>query len=239
MMNLALTPEGTFSYEQFKKSFPYQDDALYSMIFKRNSDLIGLSREKFAVKNLKRIFDTTFKLTSKIGFQAMTLRDLSKETGLSMGGIYSTIGSKENIAIMMKDVVVAFNEELMREVGSMDDSKAALERLVKGDLYGSTLLQPWFCFLYFETRSLPRAHQEDSKNIERTQILELERLIDETWNISDGVIPAGFVASTILSLIQEHYLKPWKYEYSNRAVDAYAQQCLDLLHCWGINSKKT
>ncbi|MFC1363831.1 MAG: hypothetical protein G8D61_09245, partial [gamma proteobacterium symbiont of Ctena orbiculata] len=41
----------------------------------------------------------------------------------------------------------------------------------------SLLLQPWFYFLYFETRSLPLDHQNDSKNLERSQVTEIERLI--------------------------------------------------------------
>jgi AcrR family transcriptional regulator len=40
-----------------------------------------------------------------VGFRAMNLRDLCGETGLSMGGLYGYIASKDQLAEMIEDVV--------------------------------------------------------------------------------------------------------------------------------------
>jgi len=231
------------SYSDFKREFAYKGESLYSLIFNRNKDKIRISKEKFAVKNLRKIIDATFHLSSKIGFQAMSLRDLSTETGLSMGGLYSSISSKETIAIMVKDVVALVCENIVEESRQQQDPAIALEILVRGYLYASTLMHHWFYFLYFETRSLPPVDQEQSKNIELTQVEELEKRINQLvlkkaklgggGESKDGVDvchKSEFVATMALSLIQERYLKPWKYHQAEKTIDDYADNCLRLIY---------
>ena len=222
-------PSVFISYADFKREFAYKGESLYALIFERNKDKIRISKEKFAVKNLQKIFDATFHLTPKIGFQAMSLRDLSTETGLSMGGLYSSISCKENIAIIVKDVVLVICEEVVEESSKQQDPAIALEMLVRGYLYASTLMQHWFYFLYFETRSLPPEDQEASKNIELTQVHALEKRIKQLRLESDACHESRFVATMTLSLIQERYLKPWKYHQAEKTVDDYADKCLQLI----------
>lgn len=217
------------SYADFKRGFAYKGEHLYALVFNRNRDKIQISKEKFAVRNLQRIFEATFQLTPKIGFQAMSLRDLSTETGLSMGGLYSSISSKENIAIIVKDVVSVVCEEIVEESSKQQDPVIALEMLVRGYLYASTLMQHWFYFLYFETRSLPPDDQEASKNIELVQVAALEKRISQLRRKSDSCHKSSFVATMTLALIQERYLKPWKYHQAEQTVDDYADKCLQLI----------
>ena len=221
-------------YSEYKKSFSYQGDSLYTLIFERNRDKIKISKEKFAVRNLQKIFDATFQMTPKIGFQAMSLRDLSAATGLSMGGLYSSISSKEAIAVMVKDVVSVICAEIVEESREQQDSLTALQVLVRGYLYASTIMQPWFYFLYFETKSLPQVDQEGSLKIELIQVKELEMLIDQLMpdseTCNDSCHKAEFVATMALSLIQERYLKPWKYQNPAETIDEFADNCLQLIY---------
>lgn len=218
------------SYNNFKREFPHKGESLYSLVFERNKDNIRISKEKFAVKNLQKIFDATFQLTPKIGFQAMSLRDLSTETGLSMGGLYSSISSKETIAVIVKDIVSLICEEIVEESREQEDPAIALEILVRGYLYSSTLMQHWFYFLYFETRSLPPKDQKESKNIELSQVEELEKRIRQLRAESDACHKSEFVSTMALSLIQERYLKPWKYQKPEKSIDEYADKCLQLIY---------
>ena len=226
------------NFAQYKKQFSYNNshnnNALYTLIFSRHHDKIKLSKEKFAVKNLEKIFTATFQLVPKIGFQTMSLRDLSAETGLSMGGLYSTISYKENIAIIVKDVVELVCQELIEKANAEEDPKLALEIMLRGYLYASTLLQPWFYFLYFETRSLPLENQDESKNIELNTVAVSARLIDEIAKQlkPDNELepPSTVIATMALAMIQERYLKPWKYKKPATTVDSYADQCLSLVY---------
>lgn len=217
-------------FVDFKREFSFRGDDLYALVFDRNKDKIKISKEKFAVKNLQKIFEETFKMTPKVGFQAMSLRDLSAATGLSMGGLYSSISNKETIAVMVKDVVSMICADIVEDSREQADPKLALEVLVRGYLYASTLMQPWFYFLYFETKSLPQADQEGSLKIELVQVKELNTLIGQLTSRSDSCHKAEFVATMALSLIQERYLKPWKYINAEETIDEYANKCLQLIY---------
>lgn len=225
-----------FCYSEFKNNFYYQGDKLYSLIFEKNRDKIKISTEKFAVKNLQKIFEATFQLVPKIGFEAMSLRDLSTSTGLSMGGLYSSISNKETIAVIVKDVVsiicadVVEKSRLYKGGKEHKDPKLALEALIRGYLYASTLMQPWFYFLYFETKSLPVTDQKESKNIELTQTKELKVLIEQLTDGTDACHKSDFVATMALALIQERYLKYWKYKRVAENIDDYADKCLQLIY---------
>ena len=62
-------------------------EPLWESVFEMHKDKMQIKNAKEAnIPNLEKIFTATFKLSSSKGFQAMSLRDLSKETGISMGG---------------------------------------------------------------------------------------------------------------------------------------------------------
>jgi AcrR family transcriptional regulator len=227
-MTTELVPARVLTFSDFKKHFAYDEDRLYALLFKRNQELIGIRREKFAVRNMKKIFRATFKLVPKMGFQAMTLRDLLAETGLSMGGVYLTITNKDNIAIIIKDAVTLVCEDIVEKARVESDPIVALEVLIRGYLYASLLMQPWFYFLYFETRSLPMEHQNESKNLERTQVAEFEGVISRL-PVTDQAYPADFLATLVLTMVQERYLKPWKYKQPADTIDEYADNCLRMI----------
>lgn len=225
-------PKAPQDFKRFKSGFPYKGKAVYETLFERNRDRIRTNKAKFAVANLEKIFTATFDLTPRIGFPVMSLRDLSRETGLSMGGIYSYIESKDRIAIMVKDFVKLVTQELVARARDMDEPMDALETAIREHIYATELLQPWFNFLYFETRSLPHEHQEESKNIELELEAALRELID-TIRVAREIRcdNSPIIATTLLSLIQDRYLKPWKHSSAGESADDYAERVLALMHC--------
>ena len=230
-MSLVASQEKSYtfnSFNAFEESFEYKGERLYSMIFERNRENIKVSKEKFAVKNLQKIFDATFTISPKIGFEAMSLRDLSAETGLSMGGLYSSIASKEAIAIMVKDVVAVICGEIVEASVAQKNPLDALQNLVRGYLYASTIMQSWFNFLYFETKSLPPLEQEASKNLELEQVSALTDILKRIK--PESSIDIEFVSTMALSLIQERYVKPWKHQQPATTIDKYADDCLALIY---------
>ena len=225
---LQLQQQNYNTFIEFEKNFEYQGEHLYSVIFERNKENIKVSKEKFAVRNLQKIFNATFVISPKIGFQAMSLRDLSAETGLSMGGLYSSIASKEAIVIMVKDVVAVVCDEIVENSMAKDDPIEALKTMVRGYLFSSTLMQSWFNFLYFETKSLPAKEQEASKNLELQQVSAMAKILSQLK--PESSLDMEFVATMALSLIQERYVKPWKHHNPKTTVDQYANDCLALIY---------
>lgn len=216
-------------FDQYKAQFPYKGKAIYTTVFERHSNNIKTKKLKFAVNNLEKIFKATFKISSKIGFHEMSLRDLCRETGLSMGGIYSCIESKDTIAIFVKEMVQLVSSEMVEAALYQDDPNKALEDIIRHHIYAADLLHSWFYFLYFETRCLPREHQQDSKNIELNMVKKMEALLKK---INSGGDRKNYriIATMALAMIQERYLKHWKYKGNTTSLDKHAGEVLKLVH---------
>ena len=88
----------------FRKKWVLEGEPLWSSVFDMHKEKMQIKNEKIAIPNLQKIFEATFKLSNTHGFQGMSLRDLSKETGISMGGLYSYIGSKNDLASVIEGV---------------------------------------------------------------------------------------------------------------------------------------
>lgn len=210
------------SYADFVAVFPLAGERLYGRVFERNSDLLKTQKPKFAVANLEKILSSTFEVSAVSGFDRMSLRDLSRQTGMSMGAIYSCINKKEDIALMIADIVKLSNNYTI-EYGMQGDSAwSQIERTIHYHLYASTVLQAWYFFLYFETRSLPEQEQEQSKQIEFDSIDALEKAIINGVACGEfHTADARMVANTIVVLLEDWYLKPWKtkvFESKNNAL---------------------
>ena len=216
-------------FKDFKSNFPYRGKSVYTHLFALHCNNIKTKKEKFAVNNLEKIFRATFKISSKIGFHEMSLRELCRETGLSMGGIYSCIESKEMIAIMIKDMVKMVSLDIVDHALQHKDKNHALEDIVTHHIFAAELLHPWFYFLYFETRSLPPIHQKDSKTIELRITSALESILSGIDNNEDNNKKYHFIATMALSMVQEHYLKHWKYKDTILTIDNYADETLKLI----------
>jgi AcrR family transcriptional regulator len=226
-MDLTLDLSNTKNINNFKKysdQFEYQDQNLYNLLFERNQDLIKSKKVAVASANLKKVFESTFKLSAKIGFHEMSLRDLSRDTGLSMGGLYSCLTKKEDIALMVLDIVELVSEKNNQAALKETDELSSLEIAIRSYLYSGTILQPWFFFLYFETRSLSTENQIKSKNIELNTIATLEKIIQS--GVDKGIFDVNssyFVSSTILIVLQDWYLKPWKNKAKNIDLEQYSE----------------
>jgi len=199
------------SYSAFSKTFPMQGERLYQFLFAQHSDTIQTQKAHLATANLKKIFEATFDISAVSGFDRMSLRDLSRSTGMSMGAIYSCISKKEDIAVMVADVVRESSQLIYDYTQQAPSAQARIEQIIRFHLYASTLLQPWYFFLFFETRCLPEPQQTDSKNIELGAITAFRELIDV--GVERGELHCDnpqMVANMIVVLLEDWYLKPWK-----------------------------
>ena len=206
------------SFASFKASFPLHGELLYSTLFGAHTDIVQTQTERFAVANLQKIFTATFAISASSGFDKMSLRDLSRQAGMSMGAIYSCISKKEDIALMVADIVRR-SSQLTRQYAMQESSlRSQIEQSIRFHLYASALLQPWYFFLYFETRSLPEQQQAESKQIELDAIGHFRTPIEQ--GVSSGEFSTedpAMVANTIVVLLEDWYLKPWKTQATVRA----------------------
>ena len=213
-----------FDFDQFQTMTPLNGDTIWAYLVDRHAERIGVKRRKPALENMEKIFLATFRLANEVGFRAMSLRDLCRETGLSMGGLYGYIDGKDQLAEMIEDVVRQTTYELPRMFAHIEGPLERLESLVRGTIYLSEILQPWFYFVYMDSRVLNFEQRNMAKNSELSIQTMIASILDEL-----RPVPAGdttLLAAHIVALFQDWYLKRWKYKAAKASVDDFADSVL-------------
>lgn len=219
------------SYKAFKKFSPASDEWVYKTVYALRSDQISIQNQRIGLEKLGKILRATFKLTASVGFHSMSLRELSKESGISMGGLYAYIGSKEELANLIEHVLSAISGHLTDlATADISDAKTKLAALIYSHIYLSEQLQPWFYFVYMESKSLSKAQKEKAKQTE----LDFEKRFSQLINkgTKEGIfkpVDPALTASTIMALMQDWHLKRWKHRGRKTTPDQYAQFVVELV----------
>jgi AcrR family transcriptional regulator len=216
-----------FNFEQFQQLTPLNGDTIWTYIVDRNAERTGVKRRASALENMANIFGATFRLANEVGFRAMSLRDLCRETGLSMGGLYGYIDSKDQLAEMIEDVVRHASQELPRMFAHVEAPLERLESLVRATIYLSEILQPWFYFVYMDSRVLTFEQRSMAKNSELAIQTTIAGIIGEIEPPPAG--DATLLAAHILALFQDWYVKRWKYRAAKVHVDDFADSTVRLI----------
>ena len=221
--------------KSFEKQVAVSTTDICRQIFKGRSHSIKIKKEQVAVGNLVRIFKATLTLANQKGFHAMSLRDLCAESGMSMGGLYAYFKNKKELLTLIQEQGRAIVARVMGDrLHGIEDAGQALEMAIRSHLYLSEVLQPWFFFSYMETRFF---HAEEGKRAIAGEL--------QTEAIFSGILERGMaadafaikdpllVAAAIKALLQDWYLKRWKYKRRQISVEAYADFVISMVRAYG------
>lgn len=209
----------------FKASMPINQQQVWQAFYRLHKEKIQIKKEKIAVEKIKIIINATFKLSNRQGFALMSLRDLSKETEISMGSLYAYIGSKNQLAEMIHQFLPHMFEICL---GDLNDDKKSyrqqLYSLIRGHIFITECLQQWFFFAFMEAKYLSRATKELAKKNEiKTQQL-IERLLirgREEKCFADTDTDSFLTSMAIKSLLQNWYLKRNQYRQAKTSCEEY------------------
>lgn len=215
-------------FTEFKRRFDEKPDAIWQQIFADNKDTIKIKKEKFVLPNLQAIITSTIELSNRTGFRAMSLRDLSNDTGISMGALYSYIESKKRLMEMiLGHVLRAVETTLGAEEVARLEPRPRLNWLLRNHVYLSEVMQPWFFFAYMEAKSFDRVGKRLAiENELRTEGILAACIAAGT---ADGVfrpVDPLATAALIKPLLQDWYLKRWKHRRREVGPDAYAERII-------------
>lgn len=212
-----------FDFNEFRKKFNTSKEEICKDIYHENQDSIKIKNEKRAVENLDKIFNAVFSLSSKKGFQAMTMRDLSRESNLSMGALYGYFKNKDDLMAMIQRQGRAMVKNVLSCFESYsDDHSDKLKSVIKAHIYLSEVARPWFFFCFMEARNLTPKERKEVQDIEAYT----EKVIADILALGEeqGVFKKNnhfLTASIIKSMQQDWYLKRWKYRARNIEPDEY------------------
>ena len=228
------------TYLEFRDIVEVSMEKICRAVFHENRDSIKIKKEEVAVKNLINIFNTTLELSNTMGVQAMSLRDLSRESGLSMGALYSYFTGKDELAKIIQEQGRRIIADMLKEqVAKGDNPREQLQIAIRAHLFLNEVMQKWFYFSFMEARNLSREEQKRAIESE----LETESMfidILESGNKEDvfRVHNAVLTASTVKAMLQDWYLKRWKYSRRKVTVEDYADFIIDLIESF-IMPKET
>jgi len=164
----------------------------------------------------------------------MSMRDLSAEAGLSMGALYSYFSSKDELLDMIQQQAMRFAARvLVDQLTGIDDPHLKLKQAIYAHLYLSEIMHPWFYFSYMETKNLTKQMQKKAIELE---LLTEKIFIDiikhgkQTRTFRD--VNKELVAAMIKAILQDWYLKRWKYEMRNISVELYARIVIDFVESY-------
>ncbi|WDP89991.1 MAG: TetR/AcrR family transcriptional regulator [Desulfobacter sp.] len=222
---------GKMDYSAFKKRYAPRAADISRQVYLANQETMRIKKEKTAVANLDRILSAVFSISYKKGFQAMSMRDLSVKTGMSLGALYAYFPGKDQLLAIIQDQGRAMVYEILEIFAK--EQPHPLERLraaIKAHIYLSELFRPWFYFTFMEARNLKPAGFEAVKAMEEHTQDILSDILEQ--GESQGVFKPGnhaLTACMIKALQQEWYLKRWKYTKQKITVDQFAGHVLEMV----------
>lgn len=207
-------------------------EALCRYMLERQRDTISVQKPEFALRKLNVIIAAALDLSNRKGFQAMSLRDLSHASGVSMGGLYAYFDSKTTLLNMILSEVTAAVQRVLSsppdEVRA--DPVAHLDWLIDTHIRMTEAMQPWFTFAFMEAKNFPAA--------ERRKAIDSEELTESYFAavIKAGIASGAFRADTspllpalIKPLLQDWYIKRAKYRRRSVAIGTYIATVQDFV----------
>lgn len=197
---------------------------LCQKIYEEHGESIRIKKGKTVAKNLPRIFEAAMRISNQCGFQAMSMRTLSRETGLSMGALYAYFSSKDELLALLQEAGRTVTSSILIQcLDTVEGSASRLRMAIKSHIFLSEAMQPWFYFSYMEAKNL----SEDEKEKAVTGELFTESIIADIikQGQDQGVfldVDAQLMASVTKAMLQDWYVKRWKYAKRGINVDQYA-----------------
>ena len=213
--------------QRFAIAGDFSHESLCRRILERHRDRIRTKKPHVAMANLSRIVEAVLKLSNRQGFHATSLRDLARESGISMGGLYSYFDSKDSLLLMILGEVSTTVTEVLGSTPSevARDPVEHLRWLITAHITLTEMMQPWFVFAYMEAKSFPpparKAAVESEIATERIFAQVLERGMREGCF---APMDSGHTAALIKPMLQDWYVKRSKWRKRGISASQYADR---------------
>lgn len=199
-------------------------ETLCRSILEANAATISVRKEALAVRRLQTILGAALRLSAERGFHAMSLRALSQEAGVSMGGLYAYFDSKSTLLRMILQAVTRAVEETLAQPpeGIAEDPVAHLDWLIDAHIRLTEEMLPWFTFAFMEAKSFPRDLRRMATDSEAMTEGYIAQIIERA--VAQGQFRADLspiVSALVKPLLQDWYVKRTKYRRRGISIDAY------------------
>lgn len=162
-------------------------------------------------KRRQQIFEAVVKLFSKKGYHSTTMREISKESGITLGNLYDYITTKDDILYIIQEKAtkaVLGAVQKSRDCNASPEDK--LRNLINSELDAMDRYQNLIMIIYQESHVMAKDTLRSLLRSERMHLEEYERLLKE--GMRKGIFKwrnPRMVANMIKMLIDGWVLKRW------------------------------
>jgi AcrR family transcriptional regulator len=175
-----------------------------------------IKNSKLVEERREQIFQAASKLIQKKGYHMTTLRDISRETGISLGNLYDYIATKEDILYIVHEkaaeMVTGILSQEMGDIGDVRDPVQRLKRMIERELEMTDRYQDLIMTIYQESHSLSKPSLRTMLRSEEVHIGGFKEVIEE--GIKLGVFREAnpvMLANMIKMMIDCWVLKRWNF----------------------------
>jgi len=171
----------------------------------KNEDLVNQRRQE--------LVNAAVKLFVEKGFHKTTVREITKEFGMSMGALYDYIRTKEDILFLVCDhIFKSVSDKIEASLKSEKDTRTKLRNAIRDYFIIIDGIQDYTLLLYQETKSLNKKDRNYvlSKELELTKIFEnilAQGIKEKTFKIDRRT--AKIVANNIMVQGQMWSFRRW------------------------------
>lgn len=170
-----------------------------------------IKNSKLVEERHEQIFQAASKLIQKKGYHKTTLRDLSKETGISLGNLYDYIATKEDVLYMVHEKAGQMVLGVVSEGwGNIRNPAEKLKEMIEKELEAINRYQDLVMTIYQESHSLSKPSLRTMLRSEEAHIGKFKEVIEE--GIKLGVFKKAnpaMLANAIKMMIDCWVLKRW------------------------------
>lgn len=217
------------TFRQFKNIAKVSQREFCLEMLNGHRESVKPKKEAVALKNLGLILEATLTLGNRKGFRAMSMRDLSQASGLSMGALYDYFATKDELLEMIQAAGRRITGRVLRDSMTAEQDPAQnLAGVIQSHIYLSEIMQDWFFFSYMEARHLGESEKQKAMASEQYT----ERLLAKIIRRGNrqgvfAVAKPNLTAALIKATVQDWYLKRWKYAKRRVSVDRYARRVVE------------
>jgi AcrR family transcriptional regulator len=171
----------------------------------------NVKNKSLVLKRRQQIFEAVVKLFSKKGYHKTTLREISKESGITLGNLYDYIITKEDtLHFLQEKATQAVMQAISNGEKGDSDPPEMLKRLIISELDAMNKYEDLILIIYQESHSMSRELLHSLLQSERNHLRQFENII------RDGVKKGYFqptnvrmTANLIKMLIDTWIVKRW------------------------------
>jgi len=160
-----------------------------------------------------QIFEAARKLFSEKGYHTTTLRELSKETGIGLGNMYSYIGNKKDILYLIYQKTSEIRlQEIDKRMRDVSDPRERLKMMIEAEIETMDRYQDLVMIIYQETHSMDRTFMKSMLSAEEGHVRRYEKILKE--GIALGIFKQCnliALAHLIKIMVDGWVLKRWAY----------------------------